>query len=120
MKYPLFGIVYNWKGLKEENYLYTEEELKKFDEELYEDCMNGKPGEWYDSTKAECAWKTWMGFKIETEDELNAFLSGDYNDMEKTEEDEDWYWENVECNNLYGYESNTMKEALVEFKKEDK
>ena len=28
MKYPLFGIIYNWKGLKEENYLYTEEELK--------------------------------------------------------------------------------------------
>jgi hypothetical protein len=40
--------------------------------------------------------------------------------MERTEEDEDWYWENVECNNLYGYESNTMKEALVEFNKEDK
>ena len=30
MKYPLFGIIYNWKGLKEENYLYTEEELKQF------------------------------------------------------------------------------------------
>ena len=25
MKYPLFGIIYNWKGLKEENYLYTED-----------------------------------------------------------------------------------------------
>ena len=33
----LFGIIYNWKGLKEENYLYTEEELKQFDNELYED-----------------------------------------------------------------------------------
>ena len=37
--FPLFGIIYNWKGLKEENYLYTAEELRLFDEELYQDCM---------------------------------------------------------------------------------
>ena len=57
MKYPLFGIIYNWKGLKEENYLYTAEELKQFDKELYENCI-AYPSEWHDSTKAECAWKT--------------------------------------------------------------
>lgn len=117
MKYPLFGIIYNWKGLKEENYLYTAEELKQFDEELYEDCM-AVPYEWHDSTKAECGWKTWIGRQIKNEYELKSFLSGDYNDTERTEEDEDWYWENVEINDLYGYVSHTMIDALFELKKE--
>ena len=118
MKYPLFGIIYDWKGLKEENYLYTEEELKRFDKELYEDCM-AKPYEWHDSTKAECAWKTWMGFKIVGENFLKLFLSGQYNETEREEEDEGWYWENVDSNDLYGCASNTMREALAEIKIED-
>ena len=116
MQYPLFGIIYNWKGLKEENYLSTEEELKQFVIELYEDCMNGKPGEWHDSTKAECAWKTWMGFAITEEKYLKMFLDGDYNETEREEVDEDWYWENVEDNDLYGYVSSTMRDALDEMK----
>ena len=114
MKYPLFGIIYNWKGLKEENYLYTAEELKQFDEKLYEDCMNGHTNEWFDSTKSECAWKTWMGFKITEERFLKRFLAGMYNETERMDEDDDWYWENVEDNDLYGYPSNTMREALSE------
>lgn len=116
MKYPLFGIIYNWKGLKEENYLYTAEELKQFDEELYEDCVNGKLNEWHDSTKAECPWKTWMGFMIVEEKYLKMFLDGEYNETEREETDDDWYWENVEDNDLYGYKSNTMKEVLAEMK----
>ena len=60
-----------------------------------------------------------MGSKIETEDELEALLSGDYKDTERTEEDEDWYWENVEINDLYGYVSHTMIDALFELKKEN-
>lgn len=117
MKYPLFGIIYNWKGLKEENYLYTAEELKQFDEELYEDCIEGNLNEWHDSTKAPCAWKTWMGFAITEEKYLKMFLEGDYNDTWREEEDDGWYWENVEDNDLYGYPSNTMREALVEMKR---
>ena len=118
MKYPLFGIIYNWKGLKEENYLYTAEELKQLDKTLYDDCMNGLPLEWHDSTKAECAWKTWMGFKIIDDDYLKMFLTGVFNEIDRQcleDEDEDWYWENAESNDLYGYSSNTMREALVEF-----
>lgn len=107
----LFGIIYNWKGLKEENYLYTEEELKRFDNELYEDCI-AKQGVWHDSKKAECAWKTWMGILIDNESMLNSFLDGKFNDVERMEVDEDWYWENVESNDLYGCISDTMQIAL--------
>jgi hypothetical protein len=111
MKYPLFAIIYNWKGLKEENYLYTEEELKQFDNELYKDCIEN-PDEWHDSQKIECAWKTWMGKFIESENELKLFVNGYYND--EPDEDVDWYWENVIDNDLYGRASNTMSEVLDE------
>ena len=107
----LFGIIYNWKGLKEENYLYTEEELKQFDNELYEDCI-AKPNEWHDSKMPECAWKTWMGILIDSEEMLEKFLSGGFNDLERMEVDEDWYWDNIEINDLYGYASDTMQNAL--------
>lgn len=109
MKYPLFGIIYNWKGLKEENYLYTEDELKQLDIELYKDCVEN-PDEWHDSQKADCAWKTWMGKLIKDEHELKLFIDGYYND--EPEENEDWYWENVENNDLYGVKSNTMKRIM--------
>ena len=114
MKYPLFGIIYNWKGLKEENYLYTAEELKQFDRQLYDDIME-TPYEWHDSTKAACAWKTWMGFRIDGDYTLEKFLGGDYND-EPSEDDDGWYWENCEDNDLYGYSSDTMRLALKEMR----
>lgn len=117
MKYPLFGIIYNWKGLKEENYLYTAEELQQFDTELYERCMRA-PDAWHDSDKIECAWKTWMGTMIYSEERLRHFLQGTYNDVFIEEEDDGWYWENVKDNDLYGCKSNTMLEALSEMKGE--
>ena len=107
----LFGIIYNWKGLKEENYLYTEEELKRFDKKLYEDCIE-KPNEWHYSTMVECGWKTWDGILIDNEEMLGKFLSGGFNDLERMEVDEDWYWDNIERNDLYGYASDTMQNAL--------
>ena len=114
MKYPLFGIIYNWKGLKEENYLYTARDLKKFDKELYDNCMEN-PHEWHDSTLCECAWKTWMGFRLDDEFALERFLTGDYNEDLETEID-GWYWENVEDNDLYGLASDTMKRALADMR----
>ena len=107
----LFGIIYNWKGLKEENYLYTEEELKRFDKKLYEDCM-AKPNEWCYSTMPVCGWKTWDGILIDSEEMLEKFLSGGFNDLERMEVDEDWYWNNEENNDLYGYASDTMRKTL--------
>jgi hypothetical protein len=111
MKYPLFGIIYNYKGIKEENYLYTADELKEFDIGLFNMCVLGS-GAWHDSNLNDCAWKTWMGKFIESENELKLFLNGYYND--EPDNDEDWYWENIEDNDLYGYSSDTMKDVLTE------
>ena len=114
MKYPLFGIIYNYKGIKEENYLYTIKELKKFDIGLFNACVLGS-GSWHDSNLADCAWKTWMGTIIENDEMLYKFLQGHFNNTWRTDVDKDWYWENVVDNGLYGGKSDTMRQALAEF-----
>ena len=106
----LFGIIYNYKGIKEENYLYTAEELKKFDPQLYEDCM-AEPCDWHDSTMSVVANKTWAGTMLQDEDELRRFLTGVFND---SCDDDEWYWCNVFANDLYGEKSNTMIDATME------
>jgi hypothetical protein len=118
MQYPVFGIIYNYKGIKEENYLYTVEELKKFDIGLFNMCVLGS-GAWHDSNLVDCAWKTWMGTMIENDEMLWKFLQGHFNNTWRTDVDKDWYWENVEDNDLYGgmCKSETMRNALTEFKK---
>lgn len=105
----LFGIIYNYKGIKEENYLYTAEELKRFDPQLYEDCM-AEPCEWHDSTMSVVANKTWMGKKLINNIQIEGFLSGWYNEIT---DDEDWYWENVLDNDLYGEKSSTMRDIIA-------
>ena len=114
MNYPLFGIIYNNQGIKEENYLYTAGELKQFDIGLFNRCALN-PGAWHDSYLNDCACKTWMGTMIENDEMLWKFLKGDFNN---TEQDNDWYWENVKDNDLYGgmRKSVTMRQALTEFK----
>lgn len=115
MEYPLFGIIYNRKGLKEENYLYTAKELKRSDIGLFNACVLNS-GAWHASLLADCASKTWMGTMIENDEMLWKFLQGHFND---TEQEDGWYWENVEDNDLYGgwCKSDTMRRALAEFKK---
>ena len=117
----LTGIVYNWKGLKEENYLYTLDEMAKYDFELLKDCLNNPEG-FNDSSKAKSADKTWMGRLLKTEEEVSDFLKGGWNDdtellkWENPDTDySDWYWENVRDNDLYGEKSGTMKQALKRF-----
>lgn len=115
------GIVYNWKGIKEENYLYTLDEMAKYDFELLRDCLNNPDG-FNNSSKAESADKTWMGRLLKTDEEVKDFLKGGWNDdiellkWENPETDySDWYWENVRDNDLYGEKSGTMKQALEKF-----
>ena len=117
----LIGIVYNWKGIKEENYLYTLDEMTKYDFELLRDCLNNPDG-FNVSSKAESADKTWMGRLLKTDEEVKDFLKGGWNDdiellkWENPETDySDWYWENVRDNDLYGEKSGTMKQALAKF-----
>lgn len=117
----LIGIIYNWKGLKEENYLYTLDEMAKYDFELLKDCLNN-PNVFNDSTKSMSANKTFMGKLLKTDEEVESFLSGMYNDnIEEVKfnnpniDYSDWYWENIPDNNLYGEESDTMNIMLQKF-----
>lgn len=107
--------------MKEENYLYTLDEMAKYDFELLRDCLNNPDG-FNDSSKAKSADKTWMGRLLKTEEEVSDFLKGGWNDdtellkWENPDTDySDWYWENVRDNDLYGEKSGTMKQALKKF-----
>ena len=110
------GIVYNWKGLKEENYLYTLDEIAKYDFELLKDCINN-PETFNDSSKPIAANKAWEGRLLKTDEEVKDFLRGRWNDdIERLKEEnpgtdyDDWYWENVLDIDLYGEKSETMKQ----------
>jgi hypothetical protein len=61
----LIGSVFNWKGLKEQNYLYTPKQLRKVEPELYNDCMNEGHGEGGFSAN-----KTYTANVIKTEKEF--------------------------------------------------
>lgn len=100
------GIIYNWKGLKEENYIYTPLELAEYDPTLLTNCLTS-PNEWHPSTLSDCAWKTWEGTLLESDDEIRSFLNGDYN-SDYEDECADWYWANEADNDLYGHTSHTM------------
>lgn len=111
IEYPLYGIIHNWKGLKEENYLYTAKELRTFDKELYDLCSESKD-EWFDSGVPKCAWKTWRGRCLSNEGDVIDFLTGIFND--NPDDIEGWYWENVEDNDLYGFRSDTLTSFILE------
>lgn len=97
VKFPLIGVICNWKGIKEENYLYTLEELRKYDPDLCERCLQSN--KWEDSTLSSAANKTWGGYIIPDKESLSAFLRGYANITEAVL---------MEDNDLYGEKSNTM------------
>lgn len=109
----LIMVIYNWKGLKEENYLYTVEEFKRRNSELAE-AMEKYSGEW--TCDVFSADKTYVAKKTVSEDELFEFLNGAYNDTEQSETDANWYWEN-RCDDLFDEEpfSCMMKTCLLEY-----
>lgn len=91
----LITVIYNWKGLKEENYLYTPVRLKEVEPELYNYCIANGWGEGGFSAN-----KTYMAKVIKTQEELISFFNGDYNeDIEEMKlnnpdiDYDDWYWE---------------------------
>ncbi len=99
----IYGLIYNWKGLKEENSIYTASELAELDEAFV-------PEERYDGAIA--ANKTYMVFRLtgntqeETERNIKRFLTGEYN-KEEIIPHEDWYWETVKENFFTGEQNQT-------------
>lgn len=94
----LVMVIYNWKGLKEENYLYTVEELQKRNPELCAGVVEF-PEKWIHDGFA--ANKTYCAKKITSKDELTQFISGFFNDTELGKTIQDWYWENCKSD-LFG------------------
>lgn len=113
MSYPLYGIVYNWKCLKEENYLYTADELSQMDPDLLSGIRNSK--EHY-AEGAFWANKTYTGFELKTPEEVKRFLTGSHNGLPCSIESDsyrddlrEWYWESCILNDLFGQHSDTME-----------
>ena len=105
----IYGIIYDWKGLKEENSLYTAEQLKELDEAFV-------PQERYDGA----FWgnKTYMAFRLsgstseETDENIRAFLTGKYNESADMPYVEGWYWETVKENLFTGERNETTLEHI--------
>lgn len=100
----VYGLLYNWKGLKEENSLYTAAQLKELDEAFV-------PEDRYDGAIA--ANKTYMAIRLtgktqeETDQNVRDFLTGKYNEAGDMEYIEGWYWETVDENFFTGEKNET-------------
>ena len=95
LKFPLYGLRRNYQGLHEENFVYTEEQIKKYDPEVL-DYPFDKPGcfQWTD------AYPRWGNdtadvIKLHNEKELRQFLEGAFN---YTQDDLDYYYDTDEEN----------------------
>ena len=110
---PLYGLIYNWKGLKEENYIYTRSQLEALDEDFDPDA------EQYDGAIA--ANKTYTVFRLqgstvqETEQKVRDFLTGKLNDTPEDREIAGWYWETVTEDFFTGYKNQTAEWAINYF-----
>lgn len=114
IEYPLYGIIYNCQGQKEENYLYSAEELSIFRPDLYVDVMsNGSAEDAFDASK------TLICYSLLDEESVKDFLTGGKNSLPVSPESDDykkiaadWYWESKLENDLFGKKSNTMKKVI--------
>lgn len=111
---PLYGVCYNWKGLKEENTVYTAAQLQAedpdFNPEL--DVQDG----------AFAANKTYIVYKLdgataeETAANVKAFMTGSKNDtFEGGNMPEGWYWETIDMNLFTGEYNPTAKKLIEHF-----
>lgn len=116
---PLYGLVYNWKGLKEENYIYTAEQLK-----ANEEGFNPEE-EWQDGGFS--ANKTYIIYKLngatpeETAENVKAFMQGGKNDEQSESEIDGWYWETLK-DDIFTGDPNPTAERIInalELKSED-
>ena len=137
LKFPLYGLIRNYEGLHEENCVYTEEQIRRYDPCVL-DYEFDTQKEW-DCTDALPRWAndTAMIFKIYNEDQLRRFLHGEcnysqedldryYPTPEENQKDEngefgDWrdgyYFENTILNYYDdGYDNPTMQYILENLK----
>lgn len=105
----IYGIIYDWKGLKEENSVYTAAQLKELDEAFV-------PEERYDGAIA--ANKTYTAIRLtgqtseETDQNVREFMTGKYNELGDMPFVNGWYWETVTENFFTGEPNQTTIDYL--------
>lgn len=107
---PLYGVVYDWKGLKEENTIYTTEQLQEhmpgFDSQA--DLQEGA----FDANKTYTVIKLNGSEETETRYKVQSFLTGKYNYA--PEGIDDWYWE-TRSDNLFTGEANPTADKIIQY-----
>lgn len=136
LKFPLYGLIRNYKGLHEENCVYTEEQMRQYDPDVIEQLKiienSNKDCKWTDAIPR---WgnDTALVKLLHNEEELRLFLQGYdnidpdtyYQNDEENQKDEngeygdwrdDYYFENT-INNYYddSYCNQTMCYILENF-----
>lgn len=111
---PLFGVVYNWKGLKEENSVYTAAQLSAEDPD-FNPALEQQDG-------AFAANKTYIVYKLngatveETAENVKAFMTGSKNyEAEQAPLIPGWYWETVNYNLFTGVVNPTVDTFVEHF-----
>lgn len=92
----IYGIIYDWKGLKEENSLYTVQQLKELDPSFVADVEQYEGD--FAGNKTYTAIKLTGETPVETMNNVRKFLTGAYNATEYTDSVPGWYWETVDTN----------------------
>ena len=92
----IYGIVYDWQGLKEENSLYTAKQLKELDPSFVEGADRYEGG--FSGDKTYTVYKLTGSNPAETEQNIRKFLTGGYNVTGDMVMYDGWYWETVDTN----------------------
>lgn len=92
----IYGIVYDWQGLKEENSLYTAKQLKELDPAFVEGVDRYEGG--FSGDKTYTVYKLTGSNPAETEQSIRNFLTGGYNVTGDMVMYDGWYWETVDTN----------------------
>lgn len=92
----IYGIVYDWQGLKEENSLYTAKQLKELDPAFVEGVDRYEGG--FSGDKTYTVYKLTGSNPAETEQSIRKFLTGGYNVTGDMVMYDGWYWETVDTN----------------------
>lgn len=111
IEYPIIGVIYKWKGLKEENYLYTMEEMWERDSKLLIKCLQ-QPGVLQDD-EGGSGNRTRVGILLTDQGMVKNFLQYEYNEPADGNNG-DYYIEN-RGDDLYCLTDKTaLRKALLE------
>ena len=92
----IYGVIYDWQGLKEENSLYTAKQLKEIDPAFVEGADRYEGG--FSGDKTYTVYKLTGSDHVETEQNIRKFLTGGYNVTGDMVMYDGWYWETVDTN----------------------